>query len=135
MTAGRITAEFAGLRFSHWQVETHAQGVVVVTLDRAGEAVNALSQDVLIELGRLVGAPAAFGMLLTGRALSAHAAHAIGLVDKVVDAPMLLDAAVDLLARPPVRPFGQHLRAWASNTWLARAFLAPMLEKQVARKA
>ena len=251
MTAGRITAEFAGLRFSHWQVETHAEGVVVVTLDRAGESVNALSQDVLIELGtlverlaidppragvvfrsgkpsgfiagadirefqefdargsvndalfrgqqvfqriaelpcptvaaihgfcmgggtelalacryrvassdpstriglpevklgifpgwggsvrlpRLVGAPAAFDMMLTGRALSAQAARAIGLVDKVVEAPMLLDAAVDLLARPPARAFGPRFRAWASNTWLVRAFLAPMLEKQVARKA
>lgn len=249
MTAGRITAEFAGLRFAHWQVEARAEGVVVVTLDRAGESVNTLSQDVLIELGtlverlaidppragvvfrsgkpsgfiagadikefqefdargsvndalfrgqqvfqriaelpcptvaaihgfcmgggtelalacrhriaagdariglpevklgifpgwggsvrlpRLVGAPAAFDMMLTGRTLSASAARTIGLVDKVVEAPMLLDAAVDLLARPPVRPTGQRFRAWISNTWLARAFLAPMLEKQVARKA
>ena len=250
MTAGRITAEFAGLRFAHWQVESRGEGIVVVTLDRAGEPVNALSQDVLIELGtlverlaidpprgvvvrsgkpsgfvagadirefqqfdaqgtvkdalfrgqqvfqrlaelpcptvaaiqgfcmgggtelalacryrvaagdastriglpeiklgiypgwggsvrlpRLVGAPAAFDMMLTGRALSASAARAIGLVDKVVDAPVLLDAAIDLLARPPARPFGQRFRAWATNTWLARQLLAPMLAKQVARKA
>jgi 3-hydroxyacyl-CoA dehydrogenase/enoyl-CoA hydratase/3-hydroxybutyryl-CoA epimerase len=249
MTAGRITAEFAGLRFAHWQVDTHGDGVVVVTLDRAGESVNTLSQDVLIELGtlierlaidpprggvvfrsgkpsgfiagadikefqafdargsvndalflgqqvfqriaelpcatvaaihgfcmgggtelalacrhriaasdariglpevklgifpgwggsvrlpRLVGAPAAFDMMLTGRALSASAARAMGLVDKVVEAPVLLDAAVDLLARPPVQPVGQRFRAWATNTWLARALLAPMLQKQVARKA
>jgi len=249
MTAGRITAEFAGLRFAHWQVETHGDGVVVVTLDRAGESVNTLSQDVLIELGtlverlaidpprggvvfrsgkpsgfiagadikefqefdargsvndalfrgqqvfqriaelpcptvaaihgfcmgggtelslacrhrvaasdariglpevklgifpgwggsvrlpRLIGAPAAFDMMLTGRTLSASAARAIGLVDKVVEAPVLLDAAVDLLAHAPARTFGQRFRAWASNTWLARAVLAPMLEKQVARKA
>ncbi|HSR66022.1 MAG TPA: 3-hydroxyacyl-CoA dehydrogenase NAD-binding domain-containing protein [Xanthomonadaceae bacterium] len=245
-----MTAEFAGLRFAHWQVESRGEGIVVVTLDRAGEPVNALSQDVLIELGtlverlaidpprgvvvrsgkpsgfvagadirefqqfdaqgtvkdalfrgqqvfqrlaelpcptvaaiqgfcmgggtelalacryrvaagdastriglpeiklgiypgwggsvrlpRLVGAPAAFDMMLTGRALSASAARAIGLVDKVVDAPVLLDAAIDLLARPPARPFGQRFRAWATNTWLARQLLAPMLAKQVARKA
>jgi 3-hydroxyacyl-CoA dehydrogenase/enoyl-CoA hydratase/3-hydroxybutyryl-CoA epimerase len=251
MTAGRTTAEFAGLRFAHWQVETHAEGAVIVTLDRAGESVNALSQDVLIELGtlverlaidppragvvfrsgkasgfiagadvkefqefdargtvndalfrgqqvfqriaelpcptvaaihgfcmgggtelalacryriatndpstriglpevklgifpgwggsvrlpRLVGAPAAFDMMLTGRALSASAARAIGLVDKVVDTPMLLDAAIDLLAKAPVRPLGQRFRAWASNTLPARAVLGPMLVKQVARKA
>ncbi|MGN6512902.1 MAG: 3-hydroxyacyl-CoA dehydrogenase NAD-binding domain-containing protein [Lysobacteraceae bacterium] len=250
MTAGRITAEFAGLRFAHWQVESHGEGIVVVTLDRAGESVNALSQDVLIELGtlierlaidpprgvvfrsgkpsgfvagadirefqqfdaqgtvkdalfrgqqvfqrlaelpcptvaaihgfcmgggtelalacryrvasgdastriglpevklgiypgwggsvrlpRLVGAPAAFDMMLTGRALSAAAARAIGLVDKVVAAPVLLDAAIELLARRPVRPFGQRFKAWATNTWLARQLLAPMLARQVARKA
>src|SRR5262245_26618030 len=38
-----------------------------------------------VRLPRLVGAPAAFDMMLTGRALSASAARAIGLVDKVVD--------------------------------------------------
>jgi 3-hydroxyacyl-CoA dehydrogenase/enoyl-CoA hydratase/3-hydroxybutyryl-CoA epimerase len=250
MTAGRITAEFAGLRFAHWQVSSQGEGIVVASLDRAGESVNALSQDVLIELGtlverlaidpprgvifrsgkasgfvagadikefrefdargtvkdalfrgqqvfqriaelpfptvaaihgfcmgggtelalacryrvasndrstriglpevklgiypgwggsvrlpRLVGAPAAFDMMLTGRALSAPAARAIGLVDKVVEPASLLDAAADLLAKRPVRPAGQRFRAWASNTWLARQVLAPMLVKQVARKA
>ncbi|HET6435019.1 MAG TPA: 3-hydroxyacyl-CoA dehydrogenase, partial [Xanthomonadaceae bacterium] len=49
-----MTAEFAGLRFAHWQVSSHGEGIVVATLDRAGESVNALSQDVLIELGTLV---------------------------------------------------------------------------------
>jgi 3-hydroxyacyl-CoA dehydrogenase / enoyl-CoA hydratase / 3-hydroxybutyryl-CoA epimerase len=34
-------------------------------------------------------------MMLTGRALSASAARAIGLVDKVVEPALLLDAAVD----------------------------------------
>lgn len=250
MSAGRITAEFAGLRFAHWRVESNGEGVVLATLDRAGESVNALSQDVLIELGalverlaidpprgvvfrsgkpsgfvagadirefqqfdaqgtvkdalfrgqqvfqriaelpcptvaaidgfcmgggtelalacryrvasndpstriglpevklgiypgwggsvrlpRLVGAPAAFDMMLTGRALSASAARAIGLVDKVVDRAVLVDAAVALLAQAPVRPFGQRIRAWATNTWLARQLLAPVLAKQVARKA
>jgi 3-hydroxyacyl-CoA dehydrogenase/enoyl-CoA hydratase/3-hydroxybutyryl-CoA epimerase len=88
-----------------------------------------------VRLPRLVGAPAAFDMMLTGRALSARAARAIGLVDKVVEPASLLDAAADLLAKRPVRPAGQRFRAWASNTWLARQVLAPMLEKQVARKA
>ena len=34
---------FDGLRSSHWQTETRADGIVILTLDRAGEAVNALS--------------------------------------------------------------------------------------------
>ncbi|HVI26442.1 MAG TPA: 3-hydroxyacyl-CoA dehydrogenase NAD-binding domain-containing protein [Xanthomonadaceae bacterium] len=245
-----MTAEFAGLRFAHWQVSSHGEGIVVATLDRAGESVNALSQDVLIELGtlverlaiepprglvfrsgkasgfvagadikefrefdargtvkdalfrgqqvfqriaelpcptvaaihgfcmgggtelalacryrvasddratriglpevklgiypgwggsvrlpRLVGAPAAFDMMLTGRALSASAARAIGLVDKVVPEAQLLDTAAALVAQRPVRPFGQRFRAWATTNWLARQLLAPMLVKQVARKA
>src|SRR3546814_16299562 len=38
-----------------------------------------------VRLPRLVGAPAAFDMMLTGRTLSASAAKAIGLVATVVD--------------------------------------------------
>ena len=205
---------FDGLRFSHWQAAQRDDGVVVLALDRQGAPVNALSQDVLIELGeivsrlaidpprgvvfrsakasgfiagadlkefqefdrkgtvndairrgqavfqqvaelpcptvaaihgfcmgggtelalacdyrvassdgstriglpetklgifpgwggsarlpRLVGAPAAFDMMLTGRTLSASAARGIGLVDKVVEPAVLVDAAVELLKR------------------------------------
>jgi 3-hydroxyacyl-CoA dehydrogenase/enoyl-CoA hydratase/3-hydroxybutyryl-CoA epimerase len=250
MMAGQKTAGFDGLRFEHWQVESRADGVVVVTIDRAGQSVNALSQDMLIELGtlveriaidpprgvvfrsgkvsgfvagadikefqafdaqgtvkdalfrgqqvfqrvaelpcptvaaihgycmgggtelalacrhrvasndpstriglpeiklgiypgwggsvrlpRLVGAPAAMDMMLTGRTLSASAAKAIGLVDKVVDAPVLLDAAVELASKAAARPFQQRFQAWASNWWPVRQVLAPILLKQVARKA
>src|SRR3546814_14391795 len=51
--AGMI-AGFDGLRFRHWQVEARADGVVVVTIDREGQAVNALSQAMLVELGELL---------------------------------------------------------------------------------
>jgi len=88
-----------------------------------------------VRLPRLVGAPAAFDMMLTGRALSAQAARAIGLVDKVVEPGLLLDAAVVLITKGPARPFKQRVLAWLSNTWPARQLLAPMLAKQVARKA
>ena len=54
MMAAQATAGFDGLRFDHWQVEHRVDGVVVVTIDRAGQSVNALSQDMLIELGALV---------------------------------------------------------------------------------
>ncbi|KAF1700029.1 3-hydroxyacyl-CoA dehydrogenase NAD-binding domain-containing protein [Pseudoxanthomonas suwonensis] len=43
-----------GLRFSHWQAARRDDGVVVLALDRADAAVNALSQDVLIELGDIL---------------------------------------------------------------------------------
>src|SRR5690606_11707341 len=43
-----------GLRLNHWQAEIREDGVVVLTLDRLNSAVNAMSQDVLLELGDLV---------------------------------------------------------------------------------
>src|SRR6476659_3041925 len=223
MMAGQTTAGFDGLRFEHWQVESRNDGAVVVTLARAGQPVNALSQDMLIELGtlverlaidppkavvfrsgkssgfvagaeihefqvfdakgtvkdalfrgqqvfhriaelpcptvaaihgyclgggtelalacshriassaastriglpevklgiypgwggsvrlpRLVGAPAAFDVMLTGRTLSANAAKAMGVVDKVVEPAVLTDAAIELARRGTTRPFKQR---------------------------
>ena len=87
-----------------------------------------------VRLPRLVGAPAAFDMMLTGRALSASAARAMGLVDKVVEPAMLTDAAIDLARRGTRRPLKQRALAWLTDTWAARQILAPMLVKQVARK-
>ena len=245
-----MIAGLDGLRFQHWQVESRPDGVVLVTIDRAGQSVNALSQDMLIEFGqllerlqidppkavvirsgkpsgfvagadikefqafdargtvkdalfrgqqtlqrladlpcptvaaihgycmgggtelalacryrvasndpstriglpevklgiypgwggsvrlpRLVGAPAAMDLMLTGRTLSAAAAKAIGLVDKVVEATMLVDAAVELTLKGTTRSFKQRFMAWATNWWPVRQILAPMLVKQVARKA
>ena len=86
-------------------------------------------------LPRLVGAPAAFDMMLTGRTLSASAARGIGLVDQVVDPTQLVEAAVALVKRGVQRPFKQRAMGWVTNTWLARMLMAPMLLKQVARKA
>ncbi|HJR75028.1 MAG TPA: 3-hydroxyacyl-CoA dehydrogenase NAD-binding domain-containing protein [Luteimonas sp.] len=88
-----------------------------------------------VRLPRLVGAPAAMDMMLTGRTLSASAAKAIGLVDKVVDPATLVDAAAELALRGTQRPFKQRFLGWITNTWPARQLLAPMLVKQVARKA
>lgn len=239
-----------GLRFSHWQAARRDDGVVVLALDRSDAAVNALSQDVLIELGdiverlaidppravvfrsgkangfiagadlkefqefdrkgtvndairrgqavfqkvaelscptvaaihgfcmgggtelalacdyrvasndpstriglpetqlgifpgwggsarlpRLVGAPAAMDMMLTGRRLSARAARNIGLVDKLAEPAVLEDTAAALALKGLERPFGQRFKGWATNTWLARKILAPQMAKQVARKA
>lgn len=88
-----------------------------------------------VRLPKLVGAPAAFDMMLTGRALSATAARAIGLVDSVADQPLLINKAVEIIERGPQRSFKQKATAWATNTWLARNILAGILTKQVARKA
>ncbi len=250
MTTDRTGAGLDGLRFEHWQVQSRDDGIVVIGIDRAGQPVNALSQDMLIELDnlverlaidppegvvfasakdsgfvagadikefqqfdakgtvkdalfrgqqvfqkiadlpcptvaaihgycmgggtelalacdyrvasgdastriglpevnlgiypgwggsvrlpRLVGAPSAMDMMLTGRALSAKAARAIGLVDKVVDAATLEDAAVAMARKGTTRPFKQRFMGWITNWWPVRQALAPMLVKQVARKA
>ncbi|KGQ18941.1 3-hydroxyacyl-CoA dehydrogenase [Lysobacter dokdonensis DS-58] len=245
-----MLAGLDGLRFRHWHAESAADGIVVLSFDRAGESVNTLAQEVLLELDailerlaldppkglvvrsakpagfiagadirefaafdakgtvgdalrrgqqvfqrlaemrcptvaaihghcmgggteialacrarvasndastriglpevklgiypgwggsvrlpRLVGAPAAFDMMLTGRAFSAKQAKAIGLVDKVVEPALLTDAAIDLARKGVVRPFKQRALAWLTNLWPVRQALAPMLVKQVARKA
>ncbi|MBJ6981053.1 3-hydroxyacyl-CoA dehydrogenase NAD-binding domain-containing protein [Luteimonas sp. MC1572] len=245
-----MIAGLDGLRFSHWQAEQRADGVVLLTFDRAGESVNTFAQDVLVELDallerlaldppkalvlrsgkargfiagadirefaafdakgtigdsirrgqqafqrladlpcptvaaihgfcmgggteialacryrvasndpstriglpevklgiypgwggsvrlpRLVGTPAAMDMMLTGRTLSASAARGIGLVDEVVEPARLVDAAVALALGGRVRPLKQRATGWLTNTWPARQLLAPMLAKQVARKA
>ncbi|MEO5629297.1 MAG: 3-hydroxyacyl-CoA dehydrogenase NAD-binding domain-containing protein [Thermomonas sp.] len=250
MAAAPGTNGFDGLRFQHWRLEQREDGVLLLGLDRAGESVNALAQDVLLELDALlerialdppkgvvirslkasgfiagadirefaefdargttddairrgqqvfqrlselpcptavaihgfcmgggtelslacryrlaskdpstriglpevklgiypgwggsvrlpllVGAPAAFDMMLTGRSLSASAARAIGLVDKVTEPAILVDAAIELVKRGTTRPLKQRMTAWATTTWPARQILAPILVKQVARKA
>lgn len=88
-----------------------------------------------VRLPPLVGAPAAFDMMLTGRALSASNARAIGLVDKTCEPAVLLDTALGLLKRGAKRPLKQRLMGWATNWWPVRQALAPMLVKQVSRKA
>jgi 3-hydroxyacyl-CoA dehydrogenase/enoyl-CoA hydratase/3-hydroxybutyryl-CoA epimerase len=88
-----------------------------------------------VRLPRLVGAPAAMDMMLTGRTLSASAAKAIGLVDKVVEPALLVDAAAALALHGTQRPFKQRFLGWITNIWPARQLLAPLLVKQVARKA
>ncbi|HEY6943429.1 3-hydroxyacyl-CoA dehydrogenase NAD-binding domain-containing protein [Dokdonella sp.] len=240
---------FEGLRFQHWQTVTDADGIVVLTLDRAGSPVNALSRAVLDELSeiverlaiepprgvivrsgkakgfivgadirefesfekngtvqdalengqrlfvrlgrlpcptvaaihgvcmgggtelalacryriasrdastrialpevklgifpgwggsarlpRLIGAPAALELMLTGRGASAENAKAIGLVDALTSPELLVEAAKEFVRHPRRRPFTQRVAAWATNLWPVRQVLAPILVKQTAAK-
>ena len=86
-------------------------------------------------LPRLIGAPKALAMMLTGRAASAERALAEGLVDRLAAPEALLDEAGKLALRPVTRPFAQRAIAWWTNCWPARQILAPMLRKQAAAKA
>ena len=53
----------------------------------------------------------------------------------MVEPALLVDEAAKLALKGTQRPFKQRALGWASNTWPARQLLAPMLAKQVARKA
>ncbi|WDS36144.1 3-hydroxyacyl-CoA dehydrogenase NAD-binding domain-containing protein [Pseudoxanthomonas sp.] len=86
-------------------------------------------------LPRLIGAPAAMDLMLTGRTVSASAARAMGLVDKVVEQAVLIDTAAALALKGTTRPFKQRALGWLTNTLPARKLLAPQMAKQVARKA
>ena len=85
-------------------------------------------------LPRLIGAMDALPVMLAGRTLSAKRALALGVVDRLSRPDELLVEARLLLRRPEPRPFARRAKAWASNTWLARQVIAPMVLKQTAAK-
>lgn len=85
-------------------------------------------------LPRLIGATDALPVMLTGKALSAKRALALGVVDRLAPPAELLAEARALLRRPHARSFALRAKAWATNTWLARQILAPMVIKQTAAK-
>ena len=85
-------------------------------------------------LPRLIGATEAMPIMLTGRPLSARRALSLGVVDAIARPQDLLGEARLLLRRPAARPFIRRAKAWASNTWLARQILAPVMVKQTAAK-
>ncbi|MEX1993625.1 MAG: 3-hydroxyacyl-CoA dehydrogenase NAD-binding domain-containing protein [Steroidobacteraceae bacterium] len=83
---------------------------------------------------RLIGAPAALDLMLTGRSLRGDAALKLGLIDRLVPRAEL-DAAAREIARaaPPPRraSLGLRLLCWP----LIRSFIAGQTRKQVARRA
>jgi 3-hydroxyacyl-CoA dehydrogenase/enoyl-CoA hydratase/3-hydroxybutyryl-CoA epimerase len=85
-------------------------------------------------LPRLIGATEALPVMLTGKALAAKRALGLGVVDRLARPDELLSEARLLLRRPAARPFARRARAWATNTWLARQILAPIVLKQTAAK-
>ena len=86
-------------------------------------------------LPRLIGAPKALELMLTGRAASAENAKAIGLVDSLAAPELLIETAKETIRRPRPRSFVQRATAWATNIWPARQILAPIIRKQTAAKA
>jgi 3-hydroxyacyl-CoA dehydrogenase/enoyl-CoA hydratase/3-hydroxybutyryl-CoA epimerase len=85
-------------------------------------------------LPRLIGATEALPIMLTGKSLSARRALALGVIDRLARPEELLVEARLLLRRPQARPFARRAKAWATNTWLARQILAPIVLRQTAAK-
>jgi len=86
-------------------------------------------------LPRLIGAPQALPLMLTGRAVGAEEAKSLGLVDTLTTPELLLEAAKEQIRHPHPRAFVQRARAWATNIWPVRQVLAPIVRKQTAAKA
>jgi 3-hydroxyacyl-CoA dehydrogenase/enoyl-CoA hydratase/3-hydroxybutyryl-CoA epimerase len=86
-------------------------------------------------LPRLIGAPEALPLMLTGKSLSAEAARSLGVVDKLTSPELLVAEAKELIAHPRPRPLVQRATAWATNIWPVRQVLAPIVAKQTAAKA
>ncbi|MCH8846217.1 MAG: enoyl-CoA hydratase/isomerase family protein [Proteobacteria bacterium] len=87
-----------------------------------------------MRLPRLIGAPAAMDLMLSGRTVSARAAKKMGIVDHIAPQRHLKRAAkILILKRPVIRTAGK-IRAIA-NTGVARPLLAKYLRKQVAKRA
>lgn len=82
---------------------------------------------------RLIGARAALDMMLTGRPLRAQQAQRLGLVDRLVDASKLDDAAREIVRHPP-SPHRPGLAQRALSWPLVRNLVKPQLVAQLQRR-
>lgn len=89
----------------------------------------------LSRLPKLIGAPAALDMMLTGRTLSAKSASKVGLVHGIHSADSLVDEAVNFCLTAPQRSTQKDLKNKLSNAWPARQFIAKQARQTVSRKA
>ena len=90
----------------------------------------------VMRLTRLVAAPQALDMMLTGRAIDARRARRMGLVDEAVPPRIKINTARMLALNPPApRATRLPLLARSMNHPKVRPFIARSAEKQVAKRA
>ncbi|MCH8976023.1 MAG: enoyl-CoA hydratase/isomerase family protein, partial [Proteobacteria bacterium] len=87
-----------------------------------------------MRLPRLIGAPAAMDLMLSGRTVSARAAKKMGIVDRIAPQRHLKRAAKVLILKRPAISTSGKIRAIA-NTSVIRPLLAKYLRKQVEKRA
>jgi len=87
-----------------------------------------------MRMPRLIGAPAAMDLMLSGRTVNARAAKKMGIVDKITALRHLKRAAKMLILRRPKKSQPGKLVSFA-NSAVARPLLAKYLRKQVAKRA
>jgi len=86
-----------------------------------------------MRLPRLIGAPAALDMMLTGRSVGAKAASKIGLIDYAVPQRHMLRAARRIIHHPPRPHRPGKLKQLASHR-LLRPLIAKFLHNRVAKR-
>src|SRR5204862_7862618 len=85
-------------------------------------------------LPKLVGAPAALDIMLTGRTIDARRAKKIGFVDELVPVRVMMNAArITLREKPPAHKPGLFEQLTLSGP--ARKFIAKKARKVTAKKA
>jgi len=87
-----------------------------------------------MRMPRLIGAPAAMDLMLSGRTVNARAAKKMGIVDKITAQRHLKRAAKMLILRRPKKSQPGKLVSFA-NSAVVRPLLAKYLRKQVAKRA
>jgi len=87
-----------------------------------------------VRLPKLIGAPQALSLILSGKALSAHAAKKLGIVDEAVPERQLKRAATNYILNPPQAHTPGKLLSF-TNHKLVRPLLGKYIRKQLASKA
>ncbi len=87
-----------------------------------------------MRLIRLIGAPPAMDLMLSGRTVNARVAKKLGIVDKVVPLRQFKRAAKSLIEKQPEKHSPKPIQKIANQSW-ARPLLAKYLQKQVSKKA
>lgn len=87
----------------------------------------------MLRLPRLIGAPAALDMMLTGRGADARRAAALGLADARVPPRLLLAAARQTVLSRKAPRRARGFGGWA-NHWPLKAVVASRARKQIAAK-
>ncbi|MEO8848638.1 MAG: 3-hydroxyacyl-CoA dehydrogenase NAD-binding domain-containing protein [Casimicrobiaceae bacterium] len=85
-------------------------------------------------LPRLIGAPAALDLLLSGRSVDARTAKRLGIVDEAVP-QRVVDNAVGIVMRGLPPPHSLPLALWLTLQPLSRRLIAGQAAKKVARRA